>query len=275
MLTKTFRKFICSRKALAIPVTYLILFASLIAIISVTYGFAVTRISAKGALLKASVARQNMQALDDAVRSVAWSYAASKTVYMEDCGGIFKTQPNARSLIINLTDEEAFSHIVFNSSVGKAFYELEASMESQEGIFVRGDGRTIINQSAYTMTQLYFTRGDNAQQLVLCYRPMATVLVAGTSNGKPLNLIRIYVISLSPSDTLTLQGSIHLKVSALNVTSTVQLFEFNSSVSSLALKAVSENVQSVVWLPIESTTEGAVVSLEILVCNIKIQRVNP
>ncbi|MGB9671795.1 MAG: hypothetical protein ACPL1Z_06300 [Candidatus Bathyarchaeales archaeon] len=275
MLTKTLRKLASSRKALAIPVTYLILFASLIAIISVTYGFAITRISAKGALLKASVARQNMQALDDAARSVAWSFAASKTIYMEDCGGIFKTQPNAKSLIINLTDEEAFSHIVFNSSVGKAFYELEASMESQEGTFVRGNSQTIINQSAYTMTQLYFARGDSAQQLVLCYRPMATVLAAGTSNGKPLNLIRIYIISLSPSDMLTLSGSFHLKVSALNVTSTVQLFEFNSSVSSLALKAVSENAQSTVWLPIESTTEGAVLSLETLVCNIKIQRVNP
>jgi hypothetical protein len=148
-------------------------------------------------------------------------------------------------------------------------------MESQEGLFVRGDGRIIINQSAYTMTQLYFARGENAQQLVLCYRPMATVLAAGTSNGKPLNLIRIYIISLSPSDALTLQGSFYLKVSALNVTSTVQLFEFNSSVSSLALKAVSENAQSTVWLPIESTAEGAVVSLETLVCNIKIQRVNP
>jgi hypothetical protein len=275
LLIKTLRKLASSRKALAIPVTYLILFASLIAIISVTYGFAITRISAKGALLKASVTRQNMQALDDAVRSVAWSFAASKTVYMEDCGGPFKTQPNAKSLIINLTDEKAFSHVVFNSSVGKVFYELEASMESQEGLFVRGDDRIIINQSAYTMTQLYFARGETAQQLVLCYRPMATVLAAGTSNGKPLNLIRIYIISLSPSDALTLQGSFYLKVSALNVTSTVQLYEFNSSVSSLALKAVSENIQSVVWLPIESTAEGAVVSLENLVCNIKIQRVNP
>lgn len=275
LLNKTLRKLANSRKALAIPVTYLILFASLIAIISVTYGFAVTRISAKGALFKASVARQNMQALDDAVRAVAWSFAASKTVYMEDCGGTFKTLPNAKNLLINLTDEDTFSHIVFNSSVGKAFYELETSAESQEGLFVRGDSRAIINQSAYTMTQLYFARGETVQQLVLCYRPMATALAAGISDGKPLNVIRIYILSLSASDALTLQGSPYLKVSALNVTSLVQRYEFNSSVSSLALKAVSENVQNIVWLPVESTLEGAVVSVETLVCHIKIQRVNP
>jgi hypothetical protein len=274
LLTKRLKKLVSSKKALAIPVTYLILFASLIAIISVTYGFAVVKISARGALLKASVAKQNMQFLDEAVHSVAWSFGASKTVYMEDCGGTFKTENSAKSLAINLTDGQTFSSIVFNSSVGKAFYELEASAESQEGIFIRGDGRAIINQSANTMTQLYYARGETTQQLVLSYRPMATALTIGTSNGKPLTLIRIYIISLNSSQTLTLSGSFYIKVSALNVTSTSQLYEFNSPVSSLALKAVSDKAQNTVWLPITSSEEGAFVNLEILVCNAKIQKVN-
>ena len=274
MLTKRLKKLVSSKKALAIPVTYLILFASLIAIISVTYGFAVVKISARGALLKASVAKQNMQFLDEAVHSVAWSFGASKTVYMEDCGGTFKTEKAAKSLAINLTDGQTFSSIVFNSSVGKVFYELEASAESQEGIFIRGDGRAIINQSANTMTQLYYARGETTQQLVLSYRPMATALTTGTSNGKPLNLIRIYIISLDSSQTLALSGSFYLKVLALNVTSTSQLYEFNSPVSSLALKAVLDKAQNTVWLPITSSEEGAFVNLEILVCNVKIQKVN-
>jgi hypothetical protein len=274
LLTKRLKKLVSSKKALAIPVTYLILFASLIAIISVTYGFAVVKISARGALLKASVAKQNMQFLDEAVHSVAWSFGASKTVYMEDCGGTFKTEKAAKSLAINLTDGQTFSSIVFNSSVGKVFYELEASAESQEGIFIRGDGRAIINQSANTMTQLYYARGETTQQLVLSYRPMATALTTGTSNGKPLNLIRIYIISLDSSQTLALSGSFYLKVLALNVTSTSQLYEFNSPVSSLALKAVLDKAQNTVWLPITSSEEGAFVNLEILVCNVKIQKVN-
>ncbi|MEM3580326.1 MAG: hypothetical protein QXH40_00425 [Candidatus Bathyarchaeia archaeon] len=263
-----------SRKALAIPVTYLILFASLIVIISATYGFAITRISAKTAQLRVSVAKQNMQALDDAVRSVAWSAGSSKTIYMEDCGGAFRMQPAAKSLIVNLTDGQAFSRLVFNSSVGKAFYMLEGVAESYEGAYVKGDSRAMIDQSAFTVTQLYFERGESAQQLVLCYRPMTTVLTAGTSNGKPLNIIRVYIISLSSSQTFSLYGSFHLKVSALNITSTVELFTFNSSVSSLALEALSEGVKTTVWLPVESTSEGAVVSLEVVVCHIQVRRVN-
>jgi hypothetical protein len=103
---------------------------------------------------------------------------------------------------------------------------------------------------------------------------MATALAAGISNGKPLNIIRVYIISLGSSQTLTLYGSFHLKVSALNITSTAMRFEFNSSVSSLALQALSEGVKTTVLLPVESTADGAVVSLEILVCNIQLRRVN-
>jgi hypothetical protein len=99
-------------------------------------------------------------------------------------------------------------------------------------------------------------------------------LAAGTSNGKPLNIIRVYIISLASSQTLSLYGSFNLKVSALNTTSTVELFEFNSSVSSLALEALSEGAKTTVWLPMESTAEGTFVSLEIVVCNIQIRRVN-
>jgi hypothetical protein len=271
---KSLRKIASSRKALAIPVTYLILFASLIAIISVTYDFAVTRISAKGAMLRVSVAKQNMKALDEAIRTVAWSAGSSKTVYMEDCGGQFQMQPKAKNLIINLTDGQAFSRTVFNGSVGEAIYLLEGLAESQEGTYVRGDSRTIIGQNGFTVTQLYFERGESAQQLVLCYRPLAMVLAAGISSGKPLNIIRVYIISLSSSQTLSLYGSFNLKVSALNTASTVEVFEFNSSVSSLALEALSEGAKITVWLPVESTAEGAFVSLEIVVCNIQIRRVN-
>ena len=274
MPIKSLGRLAASRKALAVPVTYLILFASLIAIISVTYGFAVTRISAKGAQLRVSVAKQNMQALDEAVRFVAWADGSSKTVYMEDCGGQFQTQPKAKGLVINLTDGQAFSCVVFNGSVGEALYMLEGLAESQEGTYVRGDGRTVIGQNGFTVTQLYFGRGESAQQLVLCYRPLAMVLAAGISGGKPLNIIRVYIISLSSSQTLSLYGSFNLKVSALNTTSAVELFEFNSSVSSLALEALSEGAKTTVWLPVESTAEGAFISLEIVVCNIQIRRVN-
>ena len=47
-LKKPLQKLLKSKKALAVPVTYLILFVSLIAIISVTYSYAVVKIKSRG-----------------------------------------------------------------------------------------------------------------------------------------------------------------------------------------------------------------------------------
>jgi hypothetical protein len=269
---KQLRKFLQSKKALAIPVTYLILFASLIAIISVTYSFAVVKISARGSLLKASVAKQNMQVLDDAIRSVAWSFGASKVIYMDDCGGIFQTEPTAKNLILNFTDEQSFYDVVFNSSVGKAFYTLEPSEFNYEGFYIRGDGKAIINQSSFTLTQLYVVTGDDAKELTLCYRPSATAANIGTTNGKPLNLIRIYIVNLNSSQTLRLREKFYLKMTGVNVTTVTRQYEFNQSVSSLALRAVFDETASIVRLPISSNAEGAFVNLELVVSNIRIQK---
>jgi len=271
-IKKQLREFLQSKKALAIPVTYLILFASLIAIISVTYSFAIVKISARGTLLKASVAKQNMQVLDDAVRSVAWSFGASKVVYMDDCGGPFRTEPTAKNLVLNFTDEQTFYDIVFNSSVGKAFYELEPSESNYEGFYIRGDGRAIINQSSFTLTQLYVATGDDAKELTLCYRPSATAATIGTINGKPLNLIRIYIVNLNSSQTLMLGEKFYLKATGVKVTTVTRQYEFNQSVSPLALRAVFDETTSIVRLPISSNTEGAFVNLELVVSNIRIQK---
>lgn len=269
---KQLRNFLQSKKALAIPVTYLILFVSLMAIISVTYSFAVVKIGARGSLLKASVAKRNMQVLDDAVHSVAWSFGASKVLYMDDCGGIFQMQPAAKSLLINFTDEQTFYEVVFNSSVGKAFYKLEPSEFSYDGLFIRGDGRAIINQSSSVMTQLYVTTGDDAKELFLCYRPSATSALISINSEKPQNLIRIYILNLNSSQSLMLREKFYLKVTGVNVTTVMREYEFNQSVSSLALRAVLDGALTTVWLPISSDAEGAVVNLEIVVCNIKIEK---
>jgi hypothetical protein len=270
---KHFTKFLHSKKALALPLTYLILLVSLITIISATYSYAVIRIAAKGASLKASIAKQNMQLLDNAAHAVAWSSGSSEVIYMDDTGGTFKTEPASRNLVINITGEQGLNEIVFNDSVGEAFYELESSEVSYADVYVRGDDRTIINQTAFTMTQLYGAIGTNAQNLILSYRPMATVTIVGTSNGKPLNLVRIYVITLNESQNINLEGVFNLKVTALNTTTISHQYEFNQSISSLELEVNLSGTINSVSLQISSIAQGAVVNVDTIICSIRLQRV--
>lgn len=266
-------KFLGAKKAFALPLTYLILFVSLMAIVTVTYSFAVTKIGARGAVIRASVAQRNMESLDEAVRSVAWSSGASRVLYMDDCGGNFQLQPAAKSLVINFTDQQSFYDIVFNNSIGQASYQLEPSEFDYDGLFIRGDGRAIINLSSHVMTQLHVTTGESSKELILCYRPSTTSITTSSSDGKPQNLIRIYVLNMNPSQTLWLKGSFHLRVTSLGLTTTIRQYEYNESVSSLALEATLDETKNTVWLPILSNAEGAIVTLETVVCDLKIQQV--
>ncbi|MEM3458821.1 MAG: hypothetical protein QXN36_08060 [Candidatus Bathyarchaeia archaeon] len=272
MHTNNFKKLIHSKKALAVPVTYLILFVSLMAVISATYSYAVVKIGSRAASLKAFVAKQNMQALDNAVRSVAWGFGASEVVYMDECGGVFRTEPVSKSLVLNFTDEQTFYDVVFNSSVGEASYQLESSESNYLGLYIRGDNRAVINQSSSIMTQLYVAASENAQAIILCYRPLATTAVIDTSNGKPVNLLRVNIINLNFSQKLTLREKFYLKITAINVTTISSQYTFNESIFSLALKASLDETSNVVWLPISSSTEGAIVNLDIVICNIKIEK---
>lgn len=269
---KKLGRFLKSQKALAIPMTYLMLFVSLMAIISVTYSFAISKISVKGTQLKISVTKHNMQVLEDAISSVTWSFGATKNIYMEECGGIFQTEPLAKTLVLNFTDYNLFNNIVFNSSVGKTFYTMEASDVNNDGLYIKGDYRAIINESASTMAQLYFSAGEEAKELTLCYRPTATAVPTGLSNGKPSNLIRVYVVNLNSSENVMLREKFYLKITSMNVSTLTYQYSFNSSISSLALKAVLDETYCVVWLPVQSNAEGCAVTLEIVICNIQIER---
>lgn len=264
--------FLHSKRAFAIPITYLILFASLVALISLTYSFAIVKINARTNGLKTSVAKQNMQILDDSIHSIAWSFGASKAVYMDDCGGVFKTAANAKRLSLTLTDERTINSIAFNSSIGEAFYELVQSELGDYGLYIRGDERPIINKTSFSMTQLYVAGGNSTQSLVLCYRPLATVAVIGTNSGKPINLIRVNVMNFNSSSNLALSEKFYLKVTSVGVTVVSSRYEFNNTVASLALKATLDGSSSTVWLPVSSSAQGAVVNLEVVICNVRLQR---
>jgi len=265
-------RFWLSKRGMAIPVTFLILFVSLSLIISLTYCLAVSRINSKSQLLKVSAAKQGMLYLEDSIASVAWSPGSSQVYSFDDCGGKFRVEPEAKSLLINLTDN-SFYDVVFDSSVGKAVYELPSSESPADNLFLKGDNRVVINQSRFTMTQLYSSQGTESPEITLCYRPLVSSTEVGSSGGKPVNSLRIYIISLNPSQNITLQGNFYLEIACLNVTSSSRSYNFSYQITSLMVKVNFDGVTDEVSLPISSSAEGALVNVEIVTCDIRLQRV--
>ncbi len=270
-MQKAFSTFWLSKKGMAIPVTFLILFVSLSFIISLTYYFAVSRVNSRSQLLKVSAAKQNMFSLENSIASVAWSPGSSKVHSFDDYGGNFVVEPEAKSLLINVTDN-SFYDVVFNSSVGKAVYELPPSESMFSTVFLEGDNRVVVNQSTSTMTQLYESEGTESPEITLSYRPLASSTEIGSSDGKPLNNLRIYILNLNSSQSLTFQGSFYLRIDCVNVTSTLRSYNFSYPITSLSVKVTLDGVDGEVSLPISSSAEGALVNLEIVTCEVQLQK---
>ncbi len=174
--------------------------------------------------------------------------------------------------MLNLTDDSSFYDVFFNSSIGKVVYELPPS-ETQDNLLLKGDSRVIVNQSSSTMTQLYISQGTEYYEITLSYRPLAGSTVTGSSNGKPVNNLRVYIISLSLSQNITRLGNFRLKVTCVNVTSNWRSYNFSDPVTSLSVKASLDGTNGEVSLPISSNSTGAIVNLETVTCNVKTEDV--
>ena len=178
-------------RALAIPVTFLMLFVSLSLLISLTYYVAVAKIASKGAVLNVSAAKQAMFAIDDSINQVVWSPGATKIYSFDDFGGKFLVDSDAKRLTIKITDNLNFLETIFNDTIGKASYELPSSEQSYVGLFLRGDTRVIIDQNGATTTQMCIEGGTDHALLALGYRPSASITVTDPDSAKPVNSLRI------------------------------------------------------------------------------------
>lgn len=260
-----------SRRGIALPVTFLMLFVSLIILVTATYYFSITRISAKTLALKTIGTEQEMLSFEKVVNFVSWAPGAYEICEFGDFGGEFKVVPTARPLVLNITDNSSFYEVFFNGSVGKVLYELPPSEEALNDLFLRGDSRAIINQSSSTTTQLYISQGAEGYEITLSYRPLVSSTIIGLSDGKPVNSLRVYIINLNASESVTRLGAFRLKVSCLTVTSGLRSYNLTSPLTSISIKADLDGVINTVSLPISSNAQGAIVNLETIVCNVKME----
>lgn len=271
--SKAASKFFLSRIATALPVSFLMIFASLTLIVSATYLVSVAKIRARGQLLNIAVAKQNMLSFENSIDFTTWSPGTSSVYRFKDTGGKLTTAPAAKSLLVNITDNDTFSTIVFNSSVGKAAYELPPSEATASTFYLKGDRRAIINMTAFTTAQLCLAPATPSPEMTLTYRPLATISETGSFQGKPVNTLRLYIINLNVSDTITAQGEFSIKSTCTSVTSDLHTYNFSYPISSISVRANLDGRTDLVALPTSSNANGAFIKVVTLVCNIRLERI--
>jgi hypothetical protein len=265
------RRFVRSKAALALPVTFLILFVSTLAMISFTYYFAVEKVNAQGQILKVSSAKENMLSLDDSVLSTIGQPGSSSTFEIVDSGGLLRIQPTNDTLTLSINVTSSTEQTIFNSSIGNVIYELPYTPTAQTGLYLKGDSRTIICQTDSTISQLFIENGAEHPQINLQYRPTVTFATAGLENGKTVNNIRIYLVNLNTSASIASQGDLPLQISCTNTQLISQTYEVPSS-ENLGMTSVLNGEIGKVSIPISSTAQGAIIHLETVISDVSMER---
>jgi hypothetical protein len=261
-----------SRRALAIPATFMILFVSMLGVVSITYYFAVEKVNTRSTALKISTAKQDMLSFDETLRATLWQPSSARTFEFADSGGKVNVEPAANSLVINVTDNQNITATIFNETIGQVTYELPYSESPETGLFLRGDSRTIVNQSGSVITQLYIRRGAEHPEILLRYRPTVSYTSTGLENDKAVTNLRIYVVNLNASDTISMFGKVPLKISCVTTQITTVTYDLSYEPETLLVTSVLDGVVGQVSVPVSSTASGAIINVETVLCNVAIER---
>ena len=181
-------------------------------------------------------------------------------------------QPSANSLVINVTDNQNVAATVFNETVGQVFYELPYSETPDTGLFLKGDSRTITNQSGSVITQLYIRSGAEHSEILLRYRPTASYTTAGVENDKAVTNLRIYVVNLNSSEAISMFGKVPLKMSCATTQITTTTYDLSYNPETLLVTSVLDGTVGRVSVPVSGTASGAVINVEMVLCNVTIER---
>jgi hypothetical protein len=261
-----------STKALAIPMTFLILFVSMLCMISVTYYFAVDKVNSRSAMLKISTAKEEMLSFTKETVPILWQPGSACTFEFSDSGGKLNVQPYNNTLTISISDNRDVSGVIFNETVGQVTYELPYAQSPETGVYLVGDSRAITNQSGSVLTQLGIVNGAEHPEIQLRYRPTVSYTTAGLEDGKEVNNIRIYIVNMNSSQDFGLRGKIPIKASCLSTQIDTTTYNVNYAAQSLNISATLNGQTYQISVPITSTINGAVINLQTVQSNLQIQR---
>jgi hypothetical protein len=246
----------------------------MLGIVSITYYFSIEKVKAQSQTLKVVTARQDMESLDEATMSVLWEPGSSRRVEFTNSGEELTVQPLTNLMKITITSESDLSDVIFNETIGQISCTLPFSVSALDtGAFLKGDSRTIIQQSGPGITQLRASQGIKCPELQLHYRPIVSYSSGGGEGNLPINNLRVYIVTLNSSQAITMMGAFSLKVLCVTAQVTTKSYNLTQANENVFLTCEIGEENGQVSVPIQSTVNGAIVQVEIVQCRVEIDQV--
>lgn len=271
-LKRSVRRIVTSKRALALPATFLILFVTTLGLITVTYYFSVQRINLQSEALKASTARQNFLSLDNSVLSTLGHPGSSATYDLADSGGLLYTLPNNNTLTVTVNDGSGIEQTIYSSTTGQVNYKITTLGSMSIGLYLKGSSQPITDQTGSSLSQIFIVKGEKGPELQLQYRPTITYASGGVQDGKAVTNIRIYIVNLNSSSQITSSGEVPLKVSCVDTQLFSRSFQVSSETENFAITSYLAASTGNILVPVSNTADGAIIHLETVVSTVSIER---
>lgn len=261
-----------SRRGLAIPVSMLIILFSLTLVSTITYSISLRQIGSRKEDLKLLAAEEKMLDLEEAISAVAWSPGGSRTLTFSDYGGQLRVEPGENHLTLNATMGNKMT-TVFDGDTGRFVYELPSTVAGHYGMWLRGDARSVVNQSSAYQAYMMVEAGSEHEELIAGYRPLTSSSEGDLVSDRRVNNVRVYLVNLNASQPLQSNGKFHVRVVCVNVSVWVHSYDLNASVTTLVITAVLGGEEDNVVVPLTIGPSGSTVRLEIVVSSVRIEGV--
>lgn len=261
-----------TRHGLAASVSMLLILFSLTIVSTIAYSYALGSIGSRKQDLKLVAAEEKMLDMESAISAVVWSPGSIRTLAFSNYDGQLRVEPDANHLLLNAT-MDGTTYTLFDSDTGRFIYELPSTVIGHYGIWIRGDDRAIVNQSASYQAQMSVGVGDENEELIARYRPLASSSAGDLVSGRRINNVRIYVVNLNSSASIESSGEFHVKVESENVTTQVQSYDLDADVTKIDLKAVLNGAERTITVPLTVGASGSTVRIEVVIGYVKIQGV--
>jgi hypothetical protein len=262
-----------ARRGLSTAVSMLFIIFSLTIVSTIAYSYALNRMGNRKEDLKLYAAEEKMLDMEEAISDVAWSPGSVRTLAFSDYGGQLRTEPSTNHLLINVTMDGS-TYTIFDEDTGQIIYELPSTVIGRYGVWIRGDDRSIVNQSASYQAQMNVDIGEEHEELITRYRPLLSSSTGDLVSDRRINNIRIYIINLNSSETIESGGEFHVKAVGDSVTTTVHSYDLDASVTEIEIKAVLKGTQGTIEVPLTTSPSGSTVKIEVVICIVKIEEVN-
>ena len=143
---------------------------------------------------------------------------------------------------------------------------------SDTGLYLEGTSKVVENKSGAVATQLYIEQGEEHPEIWLRYRPIISSINGGLENNKPVNNVRIYVVNLNSSQNIQLMGKIPIIASCESTQTLVESYDLTYEPTYLTIQVTLDERDGEVSVPISSNANGAIINLELVISNTKIER---